>query len=231
MGKNINFLFANKGQNNAPSTTKDDGKSTSQVQLGGNEVRNAPTVDGKPEAPQQSQVAVPIEERAVPQTQASKPQPALAFGTKKNEPTAAPVTAQPAEAVPAEAPSSLISVSQSLTMPADDFNHPSQAAAFAETQVVAIKNALKILEDNLEDKHVVSDSVRNVLLTMKKFPETAEMLEDEDYQIMVRGLRASYGSVLVAKQGRKKAKTDKAIRTDQAMDMLKGYNFDFDMGG
>ena len=134
------------------------------------------------------------------------------------------VAAQQVEGVQA-APVSLIDAAQSLTLPTDSFNHPTQPSSFAMDQMVAIKNSIKVLADNIEDKNIVSDAIRNVLLTMMQNPETAELIEDGDIQMMTRGLRASYGQVLTVKQTRKKTTTAKSQRIDETLEKLKAFNF------
>lgn len=165
-----------------------------------------------------------------PPVQAS---PAVAFAQQANAATpvapqaAVPVNPQPTPPVPETpaAPASLIDVSQSLTLPTDSFNHPSQPSNFALDQMTAIKNSIAVLAANIEDKNIVSDAIRNVLLTMMQNPETAELIEAGDIQMMTRGLRASHGAVLAVKQTRKKTTTAKAQRIDDTLEKLKSFNF------
>lgn len=185
-----------------------------------------PVVQKTPTAP----AVIAVTPGETPAVQAS---PAVAFAQQAN--TAPPVQAQasvpvnlqptpPVPEIPA-APTSLIDASQSLTLPTDSFNHPSQPSSFALDQMTAIKNSIAVLSANIEDKNIVSDAIRNVLLTMMQNPETAELIEAGDIQMMTRGLRASHGAVLTVKQTRKRTTTAKSQRIDETLEKLRSFNF------
>ena len=96
-----------------------------------------------------------------------------------------------------------------------EFNSPEQKEAFEKQEMENIKEALKILEDSLDDKELVSDAVRYIFQHVQQHPFLADMLAPEDIGLMVRGLRNSYASVVAKKSERSNKRATNAAKVDE----------------
>lgn len=105
-----------------------------------------------------------------------------------------------------------------ITKPEDklarEFSYDSQSEGMDAEAMESLGTALNMLQDNIEDKDIVSEAVKNVLNLLNHHDFLKKILKPEDCGLMVRGLRNSYGTTIAKKEARgTKAKaTDAAVQ-------------------
>lgn len=101
-----------------------------------------------------------------------------------------------------------------------DLNHESQPDKLQKETVIKFRTALDLLADNVEDKEIVGDCVRNVLGMLKEHEFLEKILKPEDCGMMIRGLREGYGVVIQKKQTKQRKKTASAAEVDKVLEDL-----------
>jgi len=99
---------------------------------------------------------------------------------------------------------------------ADEFNSPDQPNAFPEIDVISFKEALEILANNIDNKEIVGQATSNILQLIQNNENVKAMLQPEDINLMVKGLRESYGTAIVKKSARK----EKTVVNEQNVNKL-----------
>jgi len=103
---------------------------------------------------------------------------------------------------------------------AKDFQSADQPDQYTDVHVKELKQALDILKNSIDNKELVADALKNIMINLKKHTFLSDILLPEDCQLMVIGLRESYG-VTIAKKQSKKSKRDATTQdVDQVLDQL-----------
>ncbi len=93
--------------------------------------------------------------------------------------------------------------SSATEISADEFNSPDQPEKFTEDDVQSFKEALEVLSNNIDNKEIVGQATSNILQLIQNNENVKAMLQPEDINLMVRGLRESYGTAIVKKSAKK----------------------------
>lgn len=107
-------------------------------------------------------------------------------------------TAQPVQPA-AEVESPPHSAPASAAAELDQFNHPTMLEQFTPEAVDSFRDSIQMLRDSFEHPELVANATRNILITLRENPNFIDILLPEDYGLMVRGLRESYGQVATSK--------------------------------
>lgn len=101
-----------------------------------------------------------------------------------------------------------------------EFQSEDQPDAFDQELVDKLKESLDILVNSMDNKELIGDALKQIMLSTKKHPFLADIMHPEDCQMMVRGLQESYGVTLAKKQvrGQKRAASSKDV--EDIVDML-----------
>lgn len=143
------------------------------------------------------------------------------LGTKKVETQVAPAlpmipaTVQPEEGV-ADSLQETVTPSFSEAVSAKEFQSPDQPDEYNDEHVRELKQALSILEQSIDNKELVADALKNIMVNIKQHVFLKDILLPEDCQLMVRGLRESYG-VTIAKKQKKRGKRDTNAKDVEAV--------------
>lgn len=141
------------------------------------------------------------------------------LGTKKVEtqvaPVSPPVEVQPEEGV-ADSLQETVTPSFSEAVSAKEFQSPDQPDEYNDEHVRELKQALSILEQSIDNKELVADALKNIMVNIKQHVFLKDILLPEDCQLMVRGLRESYG-VTIAKKQKKKGKRETTAKDVEAV--------------
>ncbi len=133
--------------------------------------------------------------------------------------TAAPQQDSPnevADAVVDASPGKINSPASATEISADEFNSPDQPDAFPEIDVQVFKDALEVLANNIDNKEIVGQATASILQLIQDNENVKAMLQPADINLMVRGLRESYGTAIV----KKSAKKEKAVVNEKNVNEL-----------
>lgn len=108
---------------------------------------------------------------------------------------------------------------------ADEFNSDDQSENFSSESIENFKTALQILENNIDNKEVVGQATASILSLIKNDEEVRAMLRPENIQLMVRGLRESYGTVIVKKETRQTKRQQSQENVDDLLSGMKDLDF------
>lgn len=97
------------------------------------------------------------------------------------------------------------------TLPADD--------------VEKFLNNFEILKKNIDHPELVSQSFRDILIRMKERPDLVDNMAPENFGIMVRALRVSYGVQITKKSAAKNTRSKQKEAVAQTIDDLKAIGF------
>ncbi len=101
----------------------------------------------------------------------------------------------------------------SETKSAMEFQAKDQPDGYNAELVNGLKDSLDILINSIDNKELVGDALKRIMLDLKRYPFLVDIMHPEDCQLMVRAVRESYGVTLAKKQTRstKKAATSKEV--------------------
>ena len=96
---------------------------------------------------------------------------------------------------------------------AEEFHSDDQPDNFNEQITTELKNSVEILKESFENRELVSEALKNIMLLLRKHDFLKDMLLPEDCGAMVKALRLSYGKVITIKNTRtaKAAKIKKDV--------------------
>lgn len=197
----VKFTFGKKADAGAVSVSDTGKKPASQAPVQKKEEKAGTgikfTFGKKQDSASQSQVATVAQNRA-DTVQASNPAPGGDVGSAAASP---PVIS------------------------AAEYNHESQTDGLTEAAEKEFRDSLSVLHNSFDHKELVAQAIKNVLDTLKKYPQFRAVLAPEDVQLMVRSLRQSYGFVVAEKVEKKEKKATKEKKTSEVLDALGGMDF------
>ncbi len=103
---------------------------------------------------------------------------------------------------------------------AREFQAEDQPDGYEEEHVNALKDSLDILVNSMDNKELVADALKKIMLDLKRYPFLVNILHPEDCNLMVRAVRESYGTTLAKKQVRQGKRQATSKEVDDVMDML-----------
>jgi len=103
---------------------------------------------------------------------------------------------------------------------AKDFQSADQPDQYTDIHVAEFKQALDILKRSIGHKELVADALKNIMVSLKKHSFLSDILLPEDCQLMVAGLRESYGVTIAKKQTKKKKRESNEQDVDAVLDQL-----------
>ncbi len=101
-----------------------------------------------------------------------------------------------------------------------EFQAKDQPEGYEEEMVVALKDSLDILINSMDNKELIADALKKIMLDLKRYPFLVNILHPEDCNLMVRAVRESYGTTLAKKQVRQGKRQATSKEVDDVMDML-----------
>ncbi len=103
---------------------------------------------------------------------------------------------------------------------AKDFQSVDQPDQYTDVHVAELKQALDILKNSIGNKELVADALSHIMRGLKKHTFLSDILLPEDCQLMVAGLRESYGVTIAKKQSKSKKRTANIQDVDEVLDQL-----------
>lgn len=105
----------------------------------------------------------------------------------------------------------------SLDELAEEFQNSEQPEDFDDAALAAIHKACLKLEESIDNAEDVRSQLTFIMTELRKYPETAAKIYDEDMHRMVKALRANYNVVAFAKAANKAKKETKAKKSEQLL--------------
>ncbi len=128
---------------------------------------------------------------------------------------------------PAEQPAGAADSMQETAAPsfsekdaAKDFQSEDQPDQYTDVHVAELKQALDVLKNSISNKELVADALSHIMRGLKKYTFLSDILLKEDCQLMVAGLRESYGVTIAKKQSKSKKRTANIQDVDEVLDQL-----------
>jgi len=143
------------------------------------------------------------------------------LGKEKKEPSENIISPLVSDATPLDEPMQGISGGDfSEQKSAKEFQAPDQPDRYNEEIVGKLKDSLDILINSIDNKDLVGDALKQIMLNLKRYPFLIDVMHPEDCNLMVRAVRESYGVTLAKKQTRstKRATTSKEV--EDVLDIL-----------
>lgn len=103
---------------------------------------------------------------------------------------------------------------------AKEFTSPDQPEKYSKELVTEFRSSLDILVNSIENKELVSDALKKIMIDLLKYPFLGDIMHPENCQLMVRGLRSSYGVTLAKKQTRRTKKETTSADVEEVMDLI-----------
>lgn len=142
------------------------------------------------------------------------------LGTKKTIASASPPDEVQSETGAVDSMQEMTAPNFSETEAAKDFQSADQPEDYTDKHVEELKQALEILTNSIDNKELVADALKNIMINVKRHVFLQDILLPEDCQLMVRSLRESYGVTIAKKQTKKKKKDTNAADVDEVLDQL-----------
>lgn len=108
----------------------------------------------------------------------------------------------------------------SETEAAKDFQSADQPDTYNDKHVEEFKQALDILKNSIDNKELIADALKHIMVNLKRHVFLQDILLPEDCQLMVRGLRESYGVTIAKKQTKRTKKETNSQDVDAVLDQL-----------
>jgi len=108
----------------------------------------------------------------------------------------------------------------------DKYTFDEQTDAFKPEDVEKMRAAFEVLRDSIDHPEIVSDAIANILKFLQGDEALAQLIEPEDYGVMVRALRMSYGTTITKKVNNKEKKVKSEKSVDEIVDALDGMQFE-----
>lgn len=105
------------------------------------------------------------------------------------------------------------------------FDHITQVDSLTQEQVESFKANLEVLAETVDDREMVGMALKSLVSSLRENPIFAEILHPEDFGLMVRALRNSYGVAITKKTEKKETKSKKAAEVALAVEELAGLDF------
>lgn len=96
-----------------------------------------------------------------------------------------------------------------------------------QIQVEELRNNLKYLADNIENKDLVPNIIRTIGLQLKNSPEITPYMTHADVNLVVRGARSAYQLAAMAKQNKEDGKKGKSKVMAEVDQIFKDGGIDF----
>lgn len=109
---------------------------------------------------------------------------------------------------------------------ATDFTFDSQPDEFEPQTIEDLQKAFDILANNFDNKDLISDSLANILTTIRNTPHAANILKPEHFGLMIRGLRESYGVAINKKETKQKKRAASAKEVEEISGIMKDMGLD-----
>jgi len=106
-----------------------------------------------------------------------------------------------------------------------ELTHTSMPDEYIQAELDEIKQSLELLQESIDDVKLVSQVLENTLLKIRQNPELAEILHEEDFGIMVQGLRKSYANHAARVTAKDQKKRQNAKRAEGFMNAFKSGGF------
>lgn len=103
---------------------------------------------------------------------------------------------------------------------AKEYQSADQPDQYTDVYVAELKQALDILKNSIDNKELVADALKNIMTNLKQHSFLSDILLPEDCQLMVAGLRESYGVTIAKKQTKKTKRDATAQDVDAVLDQL-----------
>lgn len=108
---------------------------------------------------------------------------------------------------------------------AKEFIHDGQPDEMSKQAVEQLQISLEVLRNSLDHPELVSEALKNLMLDLQEHEFLRGNMAKEDYGLMVRALRVSYGKTIAKKQERSATKTKNSEDVDSIVSMLGDMNF------
>ena len=95
-----------------------------------------------------------------------------------------------------------------------EFSHESQPDELTPKEVAEFREAIEVLENNLDHRELVGNAITNILKKLPEKEQYREILLPEDCGTMVKALRESYGVAITIKSTKSKTKGKKQAEVD-----------------
>lgn len=108
-----------------------------------------------------------------------------------------------------------------------DFVFKEQPEKFSQEAIDKLNGAISILKSCIDDKQQVGQAITIIMKTLQEHEFLKDIMRahPEHLGLMVRGLRESYGSVIVKKSANKEKRKKNEVELDKTLDILAGLDF------
>lgn len=103
---------------------------------------------------------------------------------------------------------------------AETYTHPSQPDRADNWQ--AMQRAFQMLEQSLHDRAAIEQSLAYIMSSIQNDPALMNNMVSENYGLMVRSLRLSYGIAIEKKVGKRAATSERALKREEVADDILG---------
>lgn len=103
---------------------------------------------------------------------------------------------------------------------AKQFQAEDQPEGYEQIHVDELKQSLDILVNSIDNKEMVGDALKKIMLDLKRYPFLVNIMHPEDCNLMVRAVRESYGVTLAKKQNRSKKRAATSKEVEDTLDIL-----------
>lgn len=103
---------------------------------------------------------------------------------------------------------------------AREFQAEDQPEGYEQIHVDELKTSLDILVNSIDNKEMVGDALKKIMLDLKRYPFLVNIMHPEDCNLMVRAVRESYGVTLAKKQGRSAKRKATSKEVEDTLDIL-----------
>ncbi len=136
-----------------------------------------------------------------------KPNPFAALSKKVSETKNATDVKPPAKVAEKQADATMeVNPADIEATSAKEFQSEDQPDGYEASAVEELKQSISILQDGFENKELISEALKNIMLLLRRHEFLKDMLLPEDCGAMVRALRESYGRVITVKNTRSNKK-------------------------
>ena len=106
------------------------------------------------------------------------------------------------------------------------FTFDGQTEKYNQEHVTHLEDCLRILQDNIDNKEMVSEAMKNIMIHLQEHPELVDIMLPESEGLMVKALRRSYGTTIQKKKTRSSKRAQSAKEIDDMMGELAGFELD-----
>jgi len=103
---------------------------------------------------------------------------------------------------------------------AKQFQAEDQPEGYEQKQIDELKSSLDILVNSMDNKELVGDALKKIMLDLKRYPFLVNIMHPEDCNLMVRAVRESYGVTLAKKQDRSDKRKATSKEVEDTLELL-----------